>query len=65
MPGAPTGPLEVKDVTPESCVLTWEPPKDDGGAPINNYVVEKKDKTSGKWTPVTKFCRGERRLVIL
>ena len=26
--------------------------------PVKNYVVEKKDKKSGKWTPVSKFCRG-------
>ena len=30
----------------------------DGGKPITHYIVEKKDKTSGKWTPVSKFCRG-------
>ena len=27
-------------------------------SPINHYVVEKKDKTTGKWTPVSKFNRG-------
>src|SRR5277367_4711343 len=31
--------------------------KDNGGKPLSNYVVEKKDKKSGKWTPVSKFCR--------
>lgn len=25
---------------------------------MSHYVVEKKDKTSGKWTPVSRFCRG-------
>ena len=32
--------------------------KDNGGKPISHYVVEKKDKKSGKWTPVSKFCRS-------
>lgn len=25
---------------------------------MSHYLVEKKDKSSGKWTPVSKFCRG-------
>ncbi|ESO03551.1 hypothetical protein HELRODRAFT_191869 [Helobdella robusta] len=56
-PGAPEGPLEVSKITPESCKLSWKPPKDDGGNPVSHYVVEKKDKTSGKWTPVSRFCK--------
>ena len=32
--------------------------QDDGGKPVSHYLVEKKDKKSGKWTPVSKFCRG-------
>ena len=31
--------------------------QDNGGKPISHYVVEKKDKKSGKWTPVSKYCR--------
>jgi len=26
-PGVPEGPLEVSKITPESCVLKWDPPK--------------------------------------
>ncbi|KAK2158172.1 hypothetical protein LSH36_175g03003 [Paralvinella palmiformis] len=56
-PGNPEGPLEATDITPDSCKLKWKPPKDDGGSPVSHYMVEKKDR-SGKWTPVSKFCRG-------
>ena len=31
-------------------------PQDTGGKPISHYVVEKKAKKSGKWSPVAKFC---------
>jgi len=31
--------------------------QDNGGKPISHYVVEKKDKKSGKWTPVSKYCK--------
>jgi len=24
---------------------------------VSHYLVEKRDKTSGKWSPVSKFCR--------
>lgn len=37
------GPLDVSDITPETCTLTWKPPFDDGGSPITNYIVEKMD----------------------
>jgi len=56
-PGTPEGPLEVSKITPDSCKLSWKPPKSDGGKPISHYLVEKRDKKSGKWTPVSKFCR--------
>ena len=58
-PSSPRGPLDVSDITPEGCVLSWRPPEDDGGTPVQNYVVEKKGK-DGKWKPVSKFCRGNK-----
>lgn len=33
-PSRPVGPLEVTDITKNSCVLKWKPPADDGGEPI-------------------------------
>lgn len=51
-PGAPEGPLKVSDVTAQMCVLAWQPPKDDGGSPIENYVIEKMDVARGEWTSV-------------
>jgi predicted phage tail protein len=50
-PGKPEGPLEAFDVHKEGCKLKWKKPKDDGGLPITNYVVEKMDVTTGKWVP--------------
>ncbi|XP_065941806.1 twitchin isoform X17 [Magallana gigas] len=57
-PDKPEGPLEVGNITPDSCVLTWNAPKEDGGSPISNYVVEKMDTRTGAWEPVSKFVRG-------
>lgn len=35
--------MEITDITPENCSLSWKPPADDGGSPVTNYVVEKLD----------------------
>jgi len=56
----PKGPLEVKDVYEDNCILEWQPPDDDGGEPIEAYEVEKMDSSTGRWVPAgrskdTKF----------
>ncbi|CAH1969101.1 unnamed protein product [Acanthoscelides obtectus] len=53
-PGQPEGPLEVSDICKDGCTLKWKRPKDDGGEPIDNYVVEKYDTETGLWLPVGK-----------
>ena len=50
-PGPPVGPLEVFDVHKEGCKLRWKPPLDDGGSPIEAYLLEKMDTETGKWVP--------------
>ncbi|XP_022091183.1 twitchin-like isoform X3 [Acanthaster planci] len=56
-PGPPEGPLEVSDVTAESVKLSWNPPKDDGGSRITNYVVEKKEEGRPSWSKISGFVR--------
>ena len=59
IPKPPKGPLEIKDVYANSCVLSWEPPEDDGGQPLKNYVIEKRDASRTSWSVVndtTKEC---------
>lgn len=53
----PEGPLEISDIRPDSCILAWKPPKNDGGSPINNYIIEKLDPKKGEWQKVSSFCR--------
>lgn len=52
VPQPPEGPLQPTDVTKNSCVLRWNPPKDDGGSEITHYVVEKMDADTSRWVPV-------------
>lgn len=60
-PSQPKGPLKVSDVTAESVKLKWEKPDDDGGEPIEHYVVERMDVDTGRWVPVctTKLPEAE------
>lgn len=51
VPSPPGGPLKVSDVHATGVKLDWKPPADDGGQPIENYVVEKMDEATGRWVP--------------
>lgn len=53
-PSPPQGPLEVSDVHKEGCKLKWKRPADDGGVPLEGYLVEKMDEETGAWVPVGK-----------
>lgn len=44
-PGTP----ELVDWDNTSVDLKWAPPANDGGAPIEKYILEKKDKFSSNW----------------
>lgn len=58
VPSPPQGPLEITDITPETCSLAWRPPLDDGGSPVTNYQVERLETSTGIWTKVCAFVRG-------
>ena len=47
-PEAPGQPI-VEDIMPETADLAWAPPASDGGAPIENYVVEFRAVGEKKW----------------
>uniref|UniRef100_A0A673JCP6 Uncharacterized protein n=1 Tax=Sinocyclocheilus rhinocerous TaxID=307959 RepID=A0A673JCP6_9TELE len=40
-------------VTPDSMVIEWRPPKDDGGSPVMNYIVEKRESNKETWGGVS------------
>ena len=50
---APTNPGKPKvlDTDEDAVTLGWEPPSDDGGNPIQGYVVEMKEPGSDRWKP--------------
>ena len=61
-PSSPAGPLEATDVTADAITLKWQPPADDGGAPVERYLVEKRAKGSDRWSKVPglfKDCEAQ------
>ena len=48
-PGPPTGPLRTMDVTKTTITLVWEPPEDNGGAPITCYQIELREANRTAW----------------
>lgn len=65
LPGPPTGPLGISHVNQHQAVLNWKPPREDGGAKVTHYVVEKRDtsKDAQDWTVVASYVKVKQPLV--
>ncbi|KAJ7399107.1 Myosin-binding protein C, slow-type [Pitangus sulphuratus] len=48
VPDPPQAP-NVTEVGEDWCIMTWEPPANDGGSPILGYFIERKKKQSSRW----------------
>uniref|UniRef100_A0A3Q0QSI2 Titin n=1 Tax=Amphilophus citrinellus TaxID=61819 RepID=A0A3Q0QSI2_AMPCI len=49
IPGPPTGPIKLEEVSCDYVLMSWDPPENDGGVPINNYIVEMRETTGTSW----------------
>uniref|UniRef100_A0A3P8SXZ8 Titin n=1 Tax=Amphiprion percula TaxID=161767 RepID=A0A3P8SXZ8_AMPPE len=54
-PSAPQN-LKITAVTNEAVTLTWDPPMNDGGVKIKNYIVEKRESTRKAYATVNANC---------
>lgn len=54
-PSAPQGPLSVSEIAKNSCTLSWSEPVDDGGEPLSNYIIEKRETAKKAWTQALKI----------
>lgn len=52
VPSPPTAPITVTNIDSEHATLHWNPPKDDGGADITGYIIERRDAGRTMWTKV-------------
>jgi len=60
VPSAPIGPVNILELTPEYMVIDWRPPKEDGGSPVTNYIVEKRESNKETWGGVSSGSTATR-----
>lgn len=53
-PGPPEN-FRGEDVDGDALTLYWSPPKDDGGSPITNYILEKREHGCKAWSRVSGY----------
>ncbi|CAG2114682.1 unnamed protein product, partial [Medioppia subpectinata] len=57
LPGKPTGPLEVPEISRNAATITWKAPKYDGGCRVTHYIVERKETSHSHWITATSMCK--------
>ncbi|KAF3843842.1 hypothetical protein F7725_002691 [Dissostichus mawsoni] len=45
--------FDLSDITNESCCMAWNPPRDDGGSLITNYIVESRQTDKEEWVKLS------------
>lgn len=51
--------MKFGDVYADRIHLLWEPPTADGGSPITNYIVDKRETSRANWALVTAKISGK------
>uniref|UniRef100_A0A8C6LZP4 Immunoglobulin like and fibronectin type III domain containing 1, tandem duplicate 2 n=1 Tax=Nothobranchius furzeri TaxID=105023 RepID=A0A8C6LZP4_NOTFU len=49
-PTPPQGPVDIMESAVTSVEFKWKPPKDNGGCPITNYIIERQQVGRHKWS---------------
>ncbi|GLD62998.1 immunoglobulin-like and fibronectin type III domain-containing protein 1 [Lates japonicus] len=48
-PTPPQGPVDIMESAVTSVEFKWKPPKDSGGCPVTNYIIERQQAGRNKW----------------
>uniref|UniRef100_G1MT65 Immunoglobulin like and fibronectin type III domain containing 1 n=1 Tax=Meleagris gallopavo TaxID=9103 RepID=G1MT65_MELGA len=57
-PLPPAGPLKIVGSTANDVTIQWNPPKDDGGKPVQNYIIEKQQVGKSGWVTLGETPRS-------
>lgn len=52
-PSPPQGPLELSGMSDTICTIKWHLPESDGGSPLLDYTVERKESSKKAWQKVS------------
>jgi titin len=45
---------QASEITPYSCLITFDTPKSDGGSPILGYIIERRQTSTARWIRVNR-----------
>ncbi|XP_070693468.1 immunoglobulin-like and fibronectin type III domain-containing protein 1 [Pempheris klunzingeri] len=54
-PTPPQGPVDIMESAVTSVEFKWKPPKDSGGCPVTNYIVERQQVGRNKWSNLSEI----------
>ncbi|NXG12864.1 IGFN1 protein, partial [Grallaria varia] len=57
-PQPPAGPIKVVESSPNGITIQWKPPKDDGGKPVQRYIVERQKVGMKEWESLGDIPRS-------
>uniref|UniRef100_A0A8C3C192 Immunoglobulin superfamily member 22 n=1 Tax=Cairina moschata TaxID=8855 RepID=A0A8C3C192_CAIMO len=57
-PQPPAGPLKILESSANDITIQWKPPKDDGGKPVQSYIVERQEVGKGDWVALAEAPRS-------
>lgn len=58
MPGPPAS-AKYDEVFATNIKLSWVPPWKDGGAPVTNYIIDKRETSRANWAQVSSKVKGD------
>ncbi|CAM9831309.1 unnamed protein product [Bubo scandiacus] len=57
-PQPPAGPIKIVESSANDITIQWKPPKDDGGKPVQRYIVERQQIGKNDWVTLGEVPRS-------
>ncbi|KFQ84526.1 Immunoglobulin-like and fibronectin type III domain-containing protein 1, partial [Phoenicopterus ruber ruber] len=57
-PQPPAGPIKIVESSASDITIQWKPPKDDGGKPLQSYIVERQQVGKNDWVVLGETPRS-------
>ncbi|XP_030329441.1 immunoglobulin-like and fibronectin type III domain-containing protein 1 [Strigops habroptila] len=57
-PQPPAGPIKIVESSANDITIQWKPPKDDGGKPVQSYIIEREQVGKNEWVTLGEVPRS-------